>query len=137
MAEYIYSKVSPNRLLHIIHRFSEMEPNRKDLVPQNNFLQIATIELPPNKTFKPHKHKWNHFSGTKIAQESWLVLSGQVKAILYDIDNSLLSEIILNEKDMSITLEGGHNYLAGEHGARVIEIKTGPYEGQEKDKEFI
>lgn len=137
MARYIYSKVDPSRLLHIIHDITQTKETREDLVPPNNFLQIATIPLKPNQTFKAHKHIWNNFSGPKIAQESWIVIKGRVRATLYDIDNTILEEVILYDGHLSITLEGGHNYIASPEGALVYEVKTGPYQGVELDKEFI
>jgi hypothetical protein len=137
MARYIYSKVDPNRLLHIVHDITETKGQREDLVPPNNFLQIATIPLKPNQTFRAHKHIWNNFSGLKIAQEAWIVIRGRVETTLYDLDNSILEKVILYEGHMSITLEGGHNYMASPEGAFVYEVKTGPYQGIELDKEFI
>jgi len=137
MARYIYSKVDPTKLLHIIHDITETKEQREDLVPPNNFLQIATIPLKANQTFKAHKHIWNNFNGPKIAQESWIVIRGRVEATLYDIDNTILEKVILHEGHLSITLEGGHNYMASPEGAFVYEVKTGPYQGIELDKEFI
>jgi hypothetical protein len=139
MARYIYSKVQPGKLLHIIHRLLEANEKREDIVPPDNFLQIATIRLKNNQTFKAHRHLWNHSTNThsRIANESWIVVRGKVKAILYDLDNSLLEEIILYPGDFSATIEGGHNYLCLDDNTLVYEIKTGPYLGQELDKEFI
>jgi hypothetical protein len=39
--------------------------------------------------------------------------------------------------DCSITFFGGHNYLSLEPDTCVVEAKSGPYFGQEKDKVFI
>jgi hypothetical protein len=36
-----------------------------------------------------------------------------------------------------ITLEGAHTYTILENDTLVYEYKTGPYEGQELDKQFI
>jgi len=133
---YIYSKIDPTKLLHIVDNSIGFHDERKDVVPPENFLQIATIPLKKGKTFKAHKHIWNDFSGPKIAQESWIVMKGRVKAILYDLDDSILEEVFLGAGDYSITLEGGHNYVADEDSF-VLEVKTGPYKGIELDKKFI
>lgn len=137
MARLIYSKIQPNRLLHIIHRLLETKDKREDIIPPDNFLQIATIPLKNNQTFKAHRHKWNHYMGLKIAQESWIVVRGKVKAILYDIDNTVLEEVELFPGDFSVTVDAGHNYVALNDDTLVYEVKSGKYEGQEKDKEFI
>jgi hypothetical protein len=138
MAEYIYSKVIPGKLLHIINRFLDIQEGREDVVPCHNFIQMATIRLRELQTFKPHKHKWKNSNETKIAQESWVVLRGRVKVTLYDIDNKILrDDIVLHSLDCSITLEGGHNYMSLDDDTVVYEYKTGPYHGQTEDKEFI
>ena len=90
-----------------------------------------------DKTFKPHRHIWKERTRNIIAQESWIVIQGKVKCTLYDLDNSIIAERILESGDASFTLEGGHNYLILEDNTLVYEYKTGPYEGQALDKIFI
>jgi len=143
--EKIYSKVEPNLLLHIIHRFDDfdkMESFRKEIIEPDQFIQCAALNMDKGKTFRPHKHiyKERHYK-KQIAQESWIILSGKVIAKFFDLDGTLLKEVILNELDASFSLTGGHTYFALEEGkygkVRVYELKTGPYEGQEFDKEFF
>ena len=64
-------------------------------------------------------------------------MQGNLKATLYDIDNEIIAEPILEAGDCTITFHGGHNYLALEDDTLVYEFKTGPYFGQKKDKKFI
>jgi hypothetical protein len=135
--EKIFSKVDPKKLLHIITRKEEITPGRIDIVPEDNFIQCSILNLENNKTFKPHKHIWKERTRNVIAQESWIVIQGSVKCILYDIDNTIIAEPILKPGDASFTLEGGHNYLILEDNTLVYEYKTGPYEGQSFDKTFI
>ena len=133
---YIYSKVDPSVLLHIVNRKSDITPARQDLSPPEEYLQVSTFVMPQHKTFKPHKHLIQHRQ-TDITQESWIVIEGRVKAILYDLDDTIVAEPILEPGDCSITFRGGHNYLAMDDNSIVYEYKTGPYTGQENDKTFI
>lgn len=135
--EKIYSKIEPDKLLHIINRFDEIS-GRTDIVPEDNFIQCSTLKMENNKTFKPHKHitKERHYY-EQIAQESWLVLKGKVKCIFYDLDDTIIATPILNFGDASFTLYGGHTYEILEEDTIVYEYKTGPYEGQKLDKIFI
>jgi cupin fold WbuC family metalloprotein len=135
--EKIYSKIEPNKLLHIIVRKDEIKNGRLDIVPEDNFIQCSILNLEKNKTFRPHKHIWKERNRNVIAQESWIVIEGSVKCIFYDLDNTIISEPILKSGDASFTLEGGHNYLILEDNTLVYEYKTGPYEGQIFDKTFI
>ena len=135
--EKIFSKVDTKKLLHIITRKEDITPGRIDIVPEDNFIQCSMLNLENNKTFKPHKHIWKERTQNVIAQESWIVIQGSVKCILYDIDDTIIAEPILKPGDASFTLEGGHNYLILDDNTLVYEYKTGPYEGQSFDKTFI
>lgn len=135
--EKIYSKVDPNKLLHIVVRKEDIKPGRIDIVPEEHFIQCSILNLEKNKTFRPHKHIWKERNRNVIAQESWIVIQGSVKCIFYDLDNTIIAEPILNAGDASFTLEGGHNYLILEESTLVYEYKTGPYEGQSLDKTFL
>tara|TARA_B100000902_G_C27272799_1_gene897216 strand:+ start:796 stop:1212 length:417 start_codon:yes stop_codon:yes gene_type:complete len=135
--EKIYSKVEPTKLLHVINRLSDIT-GRNDIIPEDNFIQCATLKMEKNKTFPPHKHitKDRHYP-EQIAQESWVVIKGKVKCKFYDIDDTLIAEPILEPGDASFTLQGGHTYEILEEDTIVYEYKTGPYEGQTLDKVFI
>jgi cupin fold WbuC family metalloprotein len=133
----IYSKTDIKKLLHIVVKKDEMSPGREDIVPEDNFIQCSMLNLEKGKTFRPHRHIWKERTRDVIAQESWVVIQGSVKCIFYDLDDTILSEVILYPGDCSFTLEGGHNYLTLEDNTLVYEYKTGPYEGQELDKTFL
>jgi cupin fold WbuC family metalloprotein len=135
--EKIYSKIEPDKLLHIVVRKEEMLPGRQDIVPEDNFIQCSILNMTKGKTFKPHRHIWKQRTRNVIAQESWIVIQGKVQCIFYDIDNTVVSTPILEVGDASFTLEGGHNYIILEDNTLVYEYKTGPYEGQALDKTFI
>ena len=133
----IYSRVEPEKLLHIINRYDEIE-KRTDIAPASEFLQLATLRMEKDKTFRPHKHIWKSASGPSvIAQESWVIIKGSVRIFMYDIDDSLIGEEIIKKGDCSMTFEGGHTYEILEDDTVVYEYKTGPYTGQANDKVFI
>ena len=135
--EKIYSKVKPNKLLHVINRLSDIK-NRTNVIEDEHFIQCATLKMYKGQTFPPHKHiiKDRHYSN-QIAQESWVVIKGKVKCIFYDIDDTVIAQPTLYAGDASFTLYGGHTYEILEDDTLVYEYKTGPYEGRELDKEFI
>ena len=135
--ELIFSKNNPDKLLHIIVRKDDLLPGRREVVPENHFIQCALLNMEKGKTFKPHKHIWKPRKRSVIAQESWIVIQGSVKCIFYDLDDQIIATPILNPGDASFTLEGGHTYEILEDNTLVYEYKTGPYEGQALDKVFL
>ena len=134
--EKIFSRVNPDVLLVIINRFDTIADERRDLTPAEEFLQVSCFKMNKGKTFKAHKHL-KQTRVTTITQESFVVMRGKIKTIVYDLDDIVIAEPILNAGDCVITLYGGHNYLGLEDGTIIYEHKTGPYHGVEKDKAFI
>lgn len=132
----IYSDVEKGLLLHTIHKKSDFIDGRIDISPECEYLQVCSLTLPNNKTFRPHKHIY-YQKITTICQESWVVISGKVRVFLYDLDDQMIVEEDLIPGDLTITYRGAHNYLSLEKDTLVYEFKTGPYFGIEKDKEFI
>tara|TARA_R100000734_G_C3316830_1_gene109527 strand:+ start:1720 stop:2139 length:420 start_codon:yes stop_codon:yes gene_type:complete len=138
--EKIYSKIQPNKLLHVVHRLTDVinrKSQRVDLINEDEFIQCSSLKMPRGTTFKAHKHIWKNGEDNVIAQESWVVIIGSVKCYFYDLDDTLLETVTLFVGDSSFTLAGGHNYEILEDNTIVYEYKTGPYKGQELDKTFI
>jgi cupin fold WbuC family metalloprotein len=135
--EKIYSKVEPEKLLHIIVRKSNLKSGRTEVVSEEHFIQCALLNMEEGKTFKPHKHIWKNRTRDVIAQESWVVIQGKVRCTFFDIDDTIIAEPVLEPGDASFTLEGGHTYTILEDDTLVYEYKTGPYEGQQLDKVFL
>ena len=133
----IYSDIMHDKLLHMIYYKDDLETKREDVAPEEQFIQVSALQLEEGSTFRPHKHIWKEAPEPEvIAQESWCIMKGRVKAHFYDLDDSLIGEYELNEGDISLTFEGGHTYTIFED-AKVYEYKTGPYQGVEKDKVFL
>ena len=135
--ELIYSKIEPEKLLHIVVKKEDLKPGRIEVVSEEHFIQCALLNMEEGKTFKPHKHIWKNRTRDVIAQESWVVIQGKVKCTFFDIDDTIIDEPILESGDASFTLEGGHTYTILEDDTLVYEYKTGPYEGQKLDKVFL
>src|SRR4051812_10814266 len=109
MMETFYSKIEPERLLHLVCRGSDLKEKRINLTDPAEFLQIAGLRLSDGDTFRPHKHLPLDRM-TSITQESWVVIRGVVIALLFDLDDSLLAEVPLQAGDLSATFYGGHTY---------------------------
>lgn len=137
MLKKYYSSTNPDILLHIVCNTAGINDARTDVVDDDEFLQLAILKLPQGKTFVPHKHIYKEVPSVAIAQESWVVLKGSVLAIFYDLNDEVIAKQVLQSGDVSITLNGGHNYEILEEDTLVLEYKTGPYYGQKLDKVFI
>ena len=99
-------------------------------------MQVSSMKL-DKKSFRPHKHIWKDGEKRIITQESWIVVKGSVKVTMYDLNDKVVDESIINSGDISVTFQGGHTYEILDDKTIVYEYKTGPYKGQENDKVFI
>jgi len=137
MKEY-FSKTG--ELLHVVKRFKDVKAQkdfREDIISADQHIQCSSLKMENGHTFRPHKHILKAGPEIVRAQESWVVIKGHVKCYFYDLDNTLLGVAVLSPGDVSFTLNGGHTYEILEDDTIVYEYKTGPYEGQALDKEFI
>ena len=128
---------SGEELYHLVVRAADFKEGRVDIIQPHNFIQCSMLKLKNGQTFKPHKHIYKQGPSRIIAQESWVVIQGKVRAIFYDENNKVIRKAPLFAGDASFTLKGGHTYEILEDNTLVYEFKTGPYTGQENDKEFI
>ena len=135
----IYSKIENSKLLHLVNRIpAKLDGERQEITPHDKFLQLTLLNVNKGRTFAPHRHIWKKPTyDSVIAQESWIVIRGKVKAYFYDIDEQLIATEILSPGDCSMTFEGGHSYEILEENTVVYEYKTGPYLGQKLDKVFL
>jgi|LakMenEpi03Aug12_release.lakeMendotaPanAssembly.Ray.scaffolds.fasta_scaffold175474_2 hypothetical protein len=136
----IYSNIT-GELLHLVYRIDELIHNskqRQDLVASDNFIQLSFLNLSSNQSFPAHAHL-NRIANFEdyIAQESWIVLKGRIEVKFFDLDDAFISKTVLSSGDCSITLKGGHEYMAISENAAVYEYKNGPYLGREIDKRII
>ena len=94
---------------------------------------------------------WSYEKGTVLAAhihndmertiprtcEVLYVISGSLKADIYDETAVKVTETVVHTGDILILLAGGHGYEILEDGTRVLEIKNGPYPGAEQDRRRI
>lgn len=121
----------------MVVRMSDFQSGRQDLTVYDQFIQCSMLKMNEGTTFKTSPAYLERAFAENYCAGELVDSPGRVKAVFYDLDNTVLQEVVLAEGDASFTLEGGHNYLILEDDTLVYEYKTGPYEGQAADKEFI
>ena len=97
-------------------------------------MQVSVLKLPAAKKVNPHIHQprqSNASAGSGITQECWIVLRGELKIRLFDLDHAPLHQQALSQGHMLVTFYGGHALESGSAGALMIECKNGPYLGRD------
>jgi len=134
--ENCFSKIKEDKLIFSILKLEEIEDQRVDVCPENEYLQVCGRVMNSGFIVQPHKHLETSRT-TDITQESWIILEGSVKASFYDLDNSFLCDRIIKKGDVVVFYRGGHGLEVLEDNTIFYEFKNGPYYGVKKDKEMI
>ncbi len=98
-----------------------------------DFIQVGAWNYPYGKKLAAH----NHNTVSRMidrTQEVVVVLSGRMRAYVFNEDDILLDEIDVCSGEILVLLAGGHGYEIMEEGTRVLEVKNGPYPGPEVDR---
>ena len=97
-------------------------------------LQIGSLFFPQDSVVKPHIHK--HKERPDDPMEILLLFRGRIEADIYDEEHKMVGVLDLKPGDILIQKRGGHGFRFPAK-APLLEIKLGPYDGRESDKEMI
>ena len=102
----------------------------------DSYFELAIHNVSKGTRYKAHIT--NPFLDIKKlnANKIYYVVDGKVGVDLYNLKEEKINYITLNKGDLILFLNGGHGLDILEK-SKVIEVKQGPYRGQEKDKKFL
>jgi hypothetical protein len=101
----------------------------------DNPLQLGVHKYKQGVALKPHIHL-NLPKKIESIQEVLHMEHGKLQVDFYDDQGALLGNTILHMGDTILLLSGGHGFEVLED-CKIVEIKQGPYSGQQDDKKFL
>ena len=128
----ILSKVSPQLEIAVLYLSGGVK-DRIDLSGWDEILQTSIIRITKGNLVKPHKHLPIHRE-TSGTQETWVVQQGKGLATFFDLDGTQLANIKLSRGSVALLLRGGHSLKALSTTFTIVEVKNGPYKGQNIDR---
>jgi len=99
-----------------------------------DILQIGSLFFPQDSSVAPHIHK--HKERPEDSMEILLLFNGRMEADIYDEERQLVESLELGPGDILIQKRGGHGFRFPVK-ANLVEVKLGPYDGRDSDKEMI
>ena len=115
--------------------YSEYDKEGIDFFTPNNFSQqLAYMKHPKDYKIGAHVHKPVP-RNVKYTQETLFIRKGSVKINFYDEKKQYLDSRILKTGDVILLVSGGHDFLMLED-TEMIEVKQGPYAGDEDKERF-
>ena len=122
-------------LLAVVVRQGTQKEELNFITPNNFPLQVGIHNKQKGAVAKPHKHKPYKKPIIIESQEIFYIESGKLRVDIYDKKDKFFKSTVLNKGDI-IILNSGHSveYL---EKTTMVEIKQGPYRGNQNEKEFI
>ena len=121
-------------LLSIIIRAVYQKEGITFFTPGDFSQQLGYMNRPSGYIIDPHVH--NHLERkVTLTQEVLYIKSGKVRVDFYDDDKNYLESRILEKGDVILLAAGGHGFEIIEN-AEMIEVKQGPYCGDEDKTRF-
>lgn len=102
------------------------------LTSQECPFQVGVMERPVGYIVQPHQHPPVSLQVSSVS-EFLSIERGRVKAVIYDDVWNVVGEEILSAGDAILLLAGGHSFEVLEP-CRMVEVKQGPYPGEQKAK---
>ena len=123
-----------NQLLGIIIRSDFSADGIKFFTPDDFSQQLAYMRRPKNYVIQPHVHNLVKRE-VMFTQEVLFIRKGRVRVDFYDDEKRYLESRILKKGDVILLASGGHGFEMLEE-SEIIEVKQGPYAGEEDKVKF-
>ena len=120
--QLLYDRISGNRVL---------SSSRMAYLSQ----QLAFMRHPTGKLIEPHVHNPVPRQ-VQFTQETLFIRKGKLRVDFYDPERQYLESRILRAGDVILLIQGGHGFEVLEE-IEMIEVKQGPYVGEEDKTRFI
>ena len=124
-----------NQLLALIvsHRYNE--PGIHFFTPNELSQQLAYMHHPVGKIIQPHVHN-PVTREVQYTQEVLFIKRGKLRVDFYNDQQQYLESRILRSGDVILLVTGGHGFEVLEE-IEMIEVKQGPYVGEQDKTRFI
>ncbi len=129
--EYIYSK---GELLCVILRSNYNSDKIKFFTPSNFSQQLGYLPHRKGDVIQAHRHVVRRRE-VHATQEVIFIKSGRVKVNLYDSEKNYVCSEVLDTGDIILLCGGGHGFEFLMDSV-LIEVKQGPYIGEEDKERF-
>lgn len=123
-----------NKLLAMIIRNNYVCEGVDFITPNEYSQQVAYMHHPTGKVIDAHVHNLVH-RNVVMTQEVLLIKKGALRDDFYDEYEDYLESRNLYAGDIILLVSGGHGFRVLEE-VEMIEVKQGPYAGEQDKKRF-
>lgn len=124
-----------NKLLAMIIRNDYQCEGVDFITPDEYSQQVAYMHHPTGKVIDAHVHNLIH-RNVVMTQEVLFIKKGVLRVDFYDEYEDYLESKELYAGDVILLISGGHGFRVIEE-VEMIEVKQGPYSGEQDKKRFL
>ena len=96
-------------------------------------IQVGTWWYDAGKVLSPHIHNYIERKVGRTCEVLYLI-SGALEVTLYTLEEEFVETIVGEAGDILVMLGCGHGYRILDDKTRVLEVKNGPYPGNDIDR---
>jgi len=122
------------QLISIIIRANYKSKDIEFFTPSDFSQQLAYMNRKKDYVIPPHVHNAINRK-VSYTQEVLFIKSGKVRVDYFSNDKNYLESRILNQGDVVLLSGGGHGFYMCED-SEIIEVKQGPYAGDQDKTRF-
>lgn len=134
-SEKVEKIVKNGKVYAIIIRSGIKVGDVRFFTPKQYPLQVGLHIRKAGTIIHSHSHKAVKRE-IELSQEMIYIIQGKIKVNIFDEKKNKITTKVLNSGDTILLVQGGHGFNILEK-TKMIEVKQGPYEGKEKDKELL
>jgi hypothetical protein len=122
-------------MLALIVRDEYSKPGITFFTPNELSQQLAYMKHPAGKIIDAHVHN-PVVRSVGYTQETLFIKRGRLRVDFFDDDQNYLESRELKKGDVILLIKGGHGFEVLEE-LEMIEVKQGPYAGDEDKTRFV
>jgi hypothetical protein len=111
------------------------QPGINFFTPHDFSQQLAYISHPAGEAIQPHVHNVITRE-VKRTQEVLLIKKGKLRVDFYNNQQEYMESYVVESGDVVLLVDGGHGFEVIED-IEMLEIKQGPYTGEQDKTKFI
>src|SRR5437870_5514388 len=129
-------RISENGIaMSIIVHAAFREPGIHFFTENSLSQQLAFMSHPAGKLIAPHMHNPVPRK-IRFTQEALFIRKGQLRVDFYDTEQRYLESRVVGAGDVILLIQGGHGFEVLED-IELIEVKQGPYVGEQDKTRFV
>lgn len=124
-----------DRLLAVIIKSDYTCNGVEFITPHEYSQQVAYMHHPTGKVIEAHVHNLV-YRNVVFTQEVLFIKKGKLRVDFYDDYEDYIESTVLEVGDVILLVSGGHGFTVLEE-VEMIEVKQGPYSGENDKKRFV